>query len=1163
MNSSTIEALESGGDDQQFDPVEELITACRQPPGDIRAIGRYRLPPKPYPGLKSFGPAYASLFFGREGQERMLAARLERANLLAVLGGSGSGKSSLVRAGLLPYLRSVGKISNRPGRWYVVETRPGTDPTRAIVEALWLQLCEPLLEQKYDSGALQTALAGLPTAQTSEEKVRDATLLSDLPALLKSPSSHPSERDRYLRTLIQLLVTPGGDLRPEGLFTFANETVQIIDDRVSRGVQAGPANLLLLIDQFEELFRPEVHGSGRDAVFSLLRLVQERGRRQPRPGLFLTITMRSEELHRCAEHEGLSGVILDSSIQLDLISSDADVKAAVVEPAVRVFDSWGVPCRESDSNRTAPFDALLVDGLREQAAFLRESLDHKPDSLPLLQHALQSTWNNAVARWSREKRQHPDFSPAVTCEDFEHWSAISPLRACLDAGANKALDKALEALLRKGAETQLSESAARDLIDVAFISLARLDDSNRWVRHFASPEQIARASGLTGPGLDERSKAELVKIALDIFNLAGYLSFRNGKYDVSHESFIRSWRHYQKILDDAQATRKALIDFDETLDVRETDSRIEDRAVAHDFPLFRPARAAGRLIRAMWKIPLIVRIFGPTIAFGKALAGQHWKEAWDLVPRGQFKTRRQILAPSRRFSDSWLRAQLIDNWDRKARLQTAAGVAHAPVPQPADAEKRAEQRWSQFTQLLTSAGHWQRVGRFRVPVTIILLILAPVYMYVASAKSVAEMVTAINMNSVTQLLAEPAPPTSDSSIRDINLHQALVRVQTADGKVFNEAGTLLERSIQSLYDGITLVVDSAVRGALLFAIPQVSSPDLLDAKTDFKPANCVIKGKDHDGIELKLWNGTRRGLNKDWKFVFGIDGSESRPVSNPLTDLAEGGIACLGEDAQLLLIWNPKDIPWIAPISWINKGSGDFAASHRKLPPVSPTNVDSNFVFAVQDEVANSANVMRRIQSFHKGDVRGYRIELKKDLVYYVSAPFGVAYPEPVPRGARVFGPCRPAEEDTCRVEELRFGGGTRDFTFQRSNQRQGNVQSETALCRKDNDKLGCILQEITLYPTRQEGRGEPFVRFRLSEHLSAEINGAAIEGDYLFVSDKAGGVWRYVLGWAQVRELIRKADLSGKLEEFANKRLDPVLDTLSPTCKRLECYKWSDTSGQ
>ena len=114
MTSSTIEALESGGDDQQFDPVEELITACLQPPGEIRTIGIYRLPPKPYPGLKSFGPAHASLFFGREGQERKLAARLERANLLAVLGGSGSGKSSLVRAGLLPYLRSVGKNSGSP-----------------------------------------------------------------------------------------------------------------------------------------------------------------------------------------------------------------------------------------------------------------------------------------------------------------------------------------------------------------------------------------------------------------------------------------------------------------------------------------------------------------------------------------------------------------------------------------------------------------------------------------------------------------------------------------------------------------------------------------------------------------------------------------------------------------------------------------------------------------------------------------------------------------------------------------------------------------------------------------------------------------------------------------------------------------------------------------
>ena len=966
---------------------------------------------------------------------------------------------------------------------------------------------------------------------------------------------------------MQLLVTPEGDLRPEGLFTFANETVQIIDDRVSRGVQAGPANLLLLIDQFEELFRPEVDGTGRDAVFALLRLVQERGRRQPRPGLFLTITMRSEELHRCAEHEGLSGVILNSSIQLDLISSDADVKAAIVEPAVRVFNSWGLPYDESDSNRTAPFDAVLVDRLREQAAFLRESLDHKPDSLPLLQHALQSTWNNAVARWDREKQLHPDFCPAVTSEDFKHWSAISPLRACLDAGANKALDEALEALLHKGAETGLSESAARDLIDVAFVSLARLDDSNRWVRHFASPEQIARASGLTESGLDEDRKVELVKIALDVFYRAGYLSFRNGKYDVSHESFIRSWRYYQQILDDAQATRKALIDLDQTLDLKETDSLTEDRAVAYDHPLFRPVRAAGRFIRAIWNIPLIASLFGPIVAGGKAIAGQHWKDAWDLVPRGQFNTLSRILEPSRRFSNSWLRAQLIDNWDRKARLQTAAGVAHAPVAQAADAENRAERRWSQFKQLLTSAWHWRRVGRFRVLVIILLVATVPGYIAVErakKAKSDAEMVTALEMISVPLLLAEPAPPTRDSSIRDLSLHQALGRLQTVNAKVFNEARDPLERSIQNAYDGISLLLDTAVRGALLFVIPQVGRPGVLGAKTRFKSTECLIRGE--GGGDIVLNSGAkRRGLDKDWKFVFGAAGSRSlRQASSQWTGIADGGIACLDPEAQSLLIWNPNQLPAITPLSWIKKGPGDFAVSPRERLSTVTADVDSDTLNKAQAEAAKPGKPQERIQSFQNAGVRGYRIQLGPDLVYHLSAPFGVAYPEPfVPREGLSFQPCQPADPDTCRVKELKLGGGTRNFTFERANRRQGNVQSETALCRKDNDKPGCILQEITLYPTGRERRDEAFVRFRVSEHLSAEIDAAAIDGDYLVLRDKAGGVWRYVLGWAQVQELIRKADLSGRLEEFANNQLVPDYETLSPTCRRFKCHKWLNTSDQ
>ncbi|HSK31807.1 MAG TPA: hypothetical protein VLA17_17750, partial [Candidatus Limnocylindria bacterium] len=52
----------------------------------------------PYPGLRSFQPNEADLFFGRDSQIEELRNLLADHNIIVVLGGSGSGKSSLVRA---------------------------------------------------------------------------------------------------------------------------------------------------------------------------------------------------------------------------------------------------------------------------------------------------------------------------------------------------------------------------------------------------------------------------------------------------------------------------------------------------------------------------------------------------------------------------------------------------------------------------------------------------------------------------------------------------------------------------------------------------------------------------------------------------------------------------------------------------------------------------------------------------------------------------------------------------------------------------------------------------------------------------------------------------------------------------------------------------------
>ena len=88
----------------------------------------------PYRGLASFDAAHAEYFFGRERLVAELVARLVGSTLLAVVGPSGSGKSSSVRAGLLPALAD-GVV---PGseHWRRAVMRPGARPLAELSRAL-------------------------------------------------------------------------------------------------------------------------------------------------------------------------------------------------------------------------------------------------------------------------------------------------------------------------------------------------------------------------------------------------------------------------------------------------------------------------------------------------------------------------------------------------------------------------------------------------------------------------------------------------------------------------------------------------------------------------------------------------------------------------------------------------------------------------------------------------------------------------------------------------------------------------------------------------------------------------------------------------------------------------------------------------------------------
>jgi WD40 repeat protein/DNA-binding SARP family transcriptional activator len=119
-----------------FRAAGEVTGRVAEPIGEIR---------NPYKGLRAFLEADAPDFFGRDALTQRLLRRLEDdgdvSRFLAVVGPSGSGKSSVVRAGLVPALRR-GALEGSE-RWYVIDLIPGSHPLRELESSLLALAIEP------------------------------------------------------------------------------------------------------------------------------------------------------------------------------------------------------------------------------------------------------------------------------------------------------------------------------------------------------------------------------------------------------------------------------------------------------------------------------------------------------------------------------------------------------------------------------------------------------------------------------------------------------------------------------------------------------------------------------------------------------------------------------------------------------------------------------------------------------------------------------------------------------------------------------------------------------------------------------------------------------------------------------------------------------------
>jgi WD40 repeat protein len=118
-------ALDATTSEQRAEAVARLCADLQKPPP-----GPAPRPACPYPGMRAFREQESQFFHGRTREIESLVQSLRRHRFMAVIGASGSGKSSLVFAGLLPALKSSALFGD--GDWLVKQLRPGAHPLAAL-----------------------------------------------------------------------------------------------------------------------------------------------------------------------------------------------------------------------------------------------------------------------------------------------------------------------------------------------------------------------------------------------------------------------------------------------------------------------------------------------------------------------------------------------------------------------------------------------------------------------------------------------------------------------------------------------------------------------------------------------------------------------------------------------------------------------------------------------------------------------------------------------------------------------------------------------------------------------------------------------------------------------------------------------------------------------
>ena len=397
----------------------------------------------PFPGLRPFNQEEDYLFFGREQQVAELVTLLRKQRFLAVTGTSGSGKSSLVRAGLLPELQG-GMMKEVGSDWETLVLRPGGAPLQHLAEAV---------------------------AEASLEDPEDPKVIGELLATLNHSGLGLVEAIR------QSEIEPG-------------------------------TNVLVLIDQFEEIFRFQRSGAtNEEQAVSFVNLLLEAGAQRDVP-IFVIITMRSDYLGDCTEFRGLTEAVNEGEYLIPRLTRD-QIRSCIEGP-------------------------IKVGGGQISFSLVQEllnSLGSEQDQLPVLQHALMRT--------------------------FDHWRSDESAGEALELNHYLDVGGMEEALSRHADEVFAGlDEPHQHVAEAVFKAITERGVDNRGIRR---PTRLDLLTQIAGAELDQ------VVTVVEAFRHPGVTFLMPPSdvpltpetvIDISHESLMRVWRRLEDWVDtEAQSAR--------------------------------------------------------------------------------------------------------------------------------------------------------------------------------------------------------------------------------------------------------------------------------------------------------------------------------------------------------------------------------------------------------------------------------------------------------------------------------------------------------------------------------------------------------------------------------------------------------------------------------